>query len=86
MDYLIEACSSVSTWEQAYEWFSPPPPEAEKFKNSLTGNFKVPLSVDSQLAPHIYDIVEQKNGYGKMTQYVLGYRSWDGSVYDLSVS
>jgi hypothetical protein len=82
-DYLIDSLAEVDSWEKAYDWFVPPPPEPEKFKNSLTGNFKVPQCVDRQLAPHLYDVVETLNGYKKMTQYVVSYRNWDGSVYPL---
>jgi hypothetical protein len=83
VDYLIDSLNEVVTWKDAYDWFNPPPPEAEKFQGSLTGNFKVPQCVDKQLAPHIYEIVETLNNYKKMTCYVTHYKNWDGSLIDL---
>lgn len=82
-DYLIDSLASVDSWEEAYSWFNPPPPEAEKYQSSLTGNYKVPQCVDKQLAPHIYEIVETLNNYKKMTRYVTHYKNWDGSLIDL---
>lgn len=82
-DKIIEAYNRIETWGEVFDEFCAPPPEAEKYKNALTGNFKVPQDIDKELAPHIYRIVTTKNNYGKDTDYVIGYAMPDGTVTDL---
>jgi hypothetical protein len=82
-ELVVSQYELIKSWEEVFDVFCAPPPDAEKYKNALTGNFKVPQDIDNQLAPHIYEIVSSRNNYGKQTDYVIGYKMPDGSVESL---
>jgi len=84
-ELIISEYARITEWDEVFNVFCAPPPEGEKYKNAMTGNFKVPQDIDKQLAPHIYEVIESKNNYGKMTSYVTGYRMPDGSVETLDI-
>jgi len=84
-EQVIAEYARITEWDEVFNVFCAPPPEGEKYKNTMTGNFKVPQDIDKQLAPHIYEVIESRNNYGKMTSYVTGYRMPDGSVEPLDI-
>jgi len=83
-ELIIAEYARITEWDEVFNVFCAPPPEGEKYKNAMTGNYKVPQDIDKQLAPHIYEVIESRNNYGKMTSYVTGYRMPDGSVEPLA--
>ncbi|RMH43014.1 MAG: hypothetical protein D6694_07415 [Gammaproteobacteria bacterium] len=81
LDYAKALCY---TWEKSDSWdeaiangVRPPDPVPEIYRKRPTGAFLLPDSMKYQpqeLIEACYELVEDKNGYGKDTLYVLGSR------------
>jgi hypothetical protein len=67
-----------ASWEKVREYVAPPAPVEEVFHRQKTGCYLLPPSMRySCIADKVYDIVIEKNGYGKETKYVRGLSEWN---------
>lgn len=71
----IKTLRNVKTWEDICA-LPRPPLEPEVFKKQHTGRFKLHESVTYWEYRHLFwDIIVEKNGYGKPTEYVVGVKN-----------
>lgn len=66
------------SWDAVTTHVLPPMPVEEVYRKKRTGCYLLPPSMRySPIAHRVYDIVEEPNGYGKMTKYVRDMTPWD---------
>ena len=67
-----------ASWEDVREYIAPPAPVEEVHRKQKTGCYLLPPSMRySCIADKVYDIVVEKNGYGKETKYVRDISEWN---------
>jgi hypothetical protein len=77
-NHLIPLLQKIKDWETLSEFveqghLQAPPPQPEVYRRAQTGAYLVPASMKFTKYRHcFYDVVTQKNGYGKDTEYVIG--------------
>lgn len=72
--HRLEGC----TWEEVRQVVSPPAPVPEVYRRAKTGSWILPPSMRySPIVKFVYDIVEEPNGYGRVTKYVRDVSEWE---------
>lgn len=71
---IVPILKNIKSLDDMLNNLSAPPPQEEVVRGNPTGKYKVPPSMQyNGLAPIFYCIEEEKNSYGKLTEYVVGY-------------
>lgn len=73
---VVERMRQVNTLSDVLKVFKAPPAVEEVYRRSGTGRYILPESMRwSEYASCFYELMTDTNGYGKPTQYVVGYRT-----------
>lgn len=74
---VIEVLPSIETFNDLFDTFEAPEAVPEYYYKKPTGKYLIPEAIRySKYAEVFYDIQEEKNGYGKVTRYVTGYKDF----------